>query len=83
MRAVIHDSFPSHAVFGEEGGMHAGEPLTEGSSRYLWVLDPIDGTKSFITGAGRALSSARTLLSLLAAPLTRMSAQASRCLARS
>ena len=34
--------------------MHAGEPEQDGSdSGYLWVLDPIDGTKSFITGQGR------------------------------
>ena len=51
MRAVLQEHAPTHAVFGEEGGMHAGEPEQDGSpSGYLWVLDPIDGTKSFITG---------------------------------
>jgi inositol-phosphate phosphatase/L-galactose 1-phosphate phosphatase/histidinol-phosphatase len=50
MRELIHSSFPAHAVFGEEGGMHAGEGLAEGAAQYLWVLDPIDGTKSFVTG---------------------------------
>ncbi|BDA44688.1 Histidinol-phosphatase [Coccomyxa sp. Obi] len=51
MRVVLQEHAPTHAVFGEEGGMHAGEPEQDGShSGYLWVLDPIDGTKSFITG---------------------------------
>ena len=54
MRALIHKSFPSHAVFGEEGGMHAGEAPGDGGTHHLWVLDPIDGTKSFITGADQA-----------------------------
>lgn len=51
MRAVLQEHAPTHAVFGEEGGMHAGKIEQDGShSGYLWVLDPIDGTKSFITG---------------------------------
>ena len=54
MRGVLREHAPTHAIFGEEGGMHAGEPEQDGSdSGYLWVLDPIDGTKSFITGQGR------------------------------
>jgi inositol-phosphate phosphatase/L-galactose 1-phosphate phosphatase/histidinol-phosphatase len=32
--------------FGEEGGLK----MPKGGSDYCWVLDPIDGTKSFITG---------------------------------
>ena len=47
MSNLIKDKFPDHSVFGEELGMHT----PEGDSQYLWVLDPIDGTKSFITGA--------------------------------
>ena len=48
---------PEHAVFGEEEGMACGAGAAPSS--WLWVLDPIDGTKSFITGgaaraAGRA-----------------------------
>lgn len=35
---------PADAVFGEEGGARGG------SSGLTWVLDPIDGTKSFVTG---------------------------------
>jgi inositol-phosphate phosphatase/L-galactose 1-phosphate phosphatase/histidinol-phosphatase len=44
MRELLSLSFPSHAVLGEEHG----EKKTD--SDYLWVLDPIDGTKNFMTG---------------------------------
>ena len=43
----VRQRFPSHAVFGEEGGSGSGGG---GSGEWTWVLDPIDGTKSFITG---------------------------------
>lgn len=44
MRALIRARYPSHGIFGEEHGYEPGEsPLT-------WVLDPLDGTRSFITG---------------------------------
>uniref|UniRef100_I1QMW3 Uncharacterized protein n=1 Tax=Oryza glaberrima TaxID=4538 RepID=I1QMW3_ORYGL len=46
MDSVILKSFPSHAVFGEENGWRC----IEKSDDYVCVLDPIDGTKSFITG---------------------------------
>lgn len=46
MRSLISKRFPSHAIFGEEWGLDA----PEGGSDFVWVLDPIDGTKSFITG---------------------------------
>ena len=45
MRALITKKFPSHGVIGEELG--ADRPDAE----WVWVLDPIDGTKAFITGA--------------------------------
>jgi len=38
---------PEHGVFGEEHGIKFGSGP---GSPYMWVLDPIDGTKSFITG---------------------------------
>ena len=44
MRALIRRTFPEHGVIGEEFG--ADRPGAE----YVWVLDPIDGTKSFICG---------------------------------
>ncbi|KAF8059378.1 HISN7 [Scenedesmus sp. PABB004] len=45
MRRLIAGAFPEHSVFGEEAGLSLA-----GDGRWLWVLDPIDGTKSFITG---------------------------------
>ncbi len=42
MRELIERRYPTHAVIGEEHGRKAGE-------RYRWVLDPIDGTRAFIT----------------------------------
>jgi myo-inositol-1(or 4)-monophosphatase len=44
MRALIRRQFPGHGVVGEELG--ADRPDAE----YVWYLDPIDGTKSFISG---------------------------------
>ena len=44
MRALIRQNFPGHGVIGEEYG------AARTDAEYVWVLDPIDGTKSFITG---------------------------------
>jgi inositol-phosphate phosphatase/L-galactose 1-phosphate phosphatase/histidinol-phosphatase len=44
MRALIRETFPEHGVEGEEFG---AERL---DAPFVWCLDPIDGTKSFITG---------------------------------
>jgi myo-inositol-1(or 4)-monophosphatase len=44
MRALIRRHFPHHGIIGEEFG---GE---RGDAEYVWILDPIDGTKSFISG---------------------------------
>jgi histidinol-phosphatase len=44
MRALIRRTFPAHGIIGEEYGSERTE------AEYVWVLDPIDGTKSFITG---------------------------------
>ncbi|KAH7834682.1 hypothetical protein Vadar_018527 [Vaccinium darrowii] len=46
MVSIIEKKFPSHAIFGEENGWRCKEKFAE----FVWVLDPIDGTKSFITG---------------------------------
>ncbi|XP_043712741.1 bifunctional phosphatase IMPL2, chloroplastic-like [Telopea speciosissima] len=46
MVSIILENFPSHAIFGEENGWSGKDK----SADYVWVLDPIDGTKSFITG---------------------------------
>lgn len=47
MRGLIGQAFPEHGIFGEEHGLKWGSGP---GSKYMWVLDPIDGTKSFITG---------------------------------
>jgi myo-inositol-1(or 4)-monophosphatase len=44
MRGVLSQRFPHHTVSGEEFGAH------NPGQRYRWVLDPIDGTRAFITG---------------------------------
>jgi histidinol-phosphatase len=44
LRQRIADQFPTDGVLGEEF------PETPGASGYRWILDPIDGTKSFIRG---------------------------------
>ncbi|HEV8678600.1 MAG TPA: histidinol-phosphatase, partial [Stellaceae bacterium] len=44
MRQLIAARFPTHGIFGEEFGRER-----EGAD-FTWVLDPIDGTKSFISG---------------------------------
>jgi myo-inositol-1(or 4)-monophosphatase len=44
MRRLIEQSFPSHGIIGEEFGSKRED------AEYVWVLDPIDGTKSFICG---------------------------------
>ncbi len=44
MRRLIGQTFPAHGIVGEEYG--ADHPEAE----YVWVLDPIDGTKGFIAG---------------------------------
>ena len=44
MRTLIRRHFPDHGVIGEE----FGEERTD--AEFVWVLDPIDGTKSFISG---------------------------------
>ena len=44
MRALIRRQFPAHGILGEEYGSERTD------AEYVWVLDPIDGTKSFISG---------------------------------
>ncbi len=43
MRRMIKGKFPDHGVIGEELGADRAD------AEFVWVLDPIDGTKSFIT----------------------------------
>lgn len=44
MRELIAANFPDHGILGEEHGRERIE------AEFVWVLDPIDGTKAFITG---------------------------------
>ena len=44
MRALIQKHFPAHGIIGEEFGSERID------AEYVWILDPIDGTKSFIAG---------------------------------
>ncbi len=44
LKQLITDKYPDDAIFGEESGLDGD---LEGN---LWVIDPIDGTRSFISG---------------------------------
>ena len=44
LRAEILGRFPDHTVIGEERGTH------EGTADVAWIIDPIDGTRAFVTG---------------------------------
>lgn len=41
IRAVLREAFPGHAIHGEEQGR-------DGEGDFLWLVDPLDGTKSFV-----------------------------------
>lgn len=43
IRDGIAQRFPTHSIYGEEFGHRTGDALT-------WVVDPIDGTRAFMTG---------------------------------
>jgi len=71
MRALITARFPDHGVIGEEFGADR-----EGAD-FIWVLDPIDGTKSFISGVplfGTLIALAhqgRPILGIIDQPISR------------
>ena len=44
MRRLISESYPDHGVVGEEFGSERED------AEFVWVIDPIDGTRAFITG---------------------------------
>lgn len=44
IRELIAEAYPTHGIYGEEHGR------THGTSDLYWVIDPIDGTRSFISG---------------------------------
>ncbi len=44
IRALINQAFPDHGIIGEEYGEENPE------AEFVWVLDPVDGTRAFISG---------------------------------
>ncbi len=42
IREIIHSAFPAHGFYGEETGQ------TDIDAEFLWLVDPIDGTKGFV-----------------------------------
>jgi len=46
IREILLGDFPDHGFFGEEGGKE------QEHAEFLWLVDPIDGTKSFVGGYG-------------------------------
>jgi len=44
IRALINEQFPGHGILGEEFGSENAD------AEHVWVVDPIDGTRSFISG---------------------------------
>jgi histidinol phosphatase-like enzyme (inositol monophosphatase family) len=69
--AALQDRYPDHGLIGEEYGRR------DGSSRYRWVVDPIDGTKAFILGLPiwgtliGLLDGAQPVLGMMDQPYTR------------
>lgn len=45
IRALIEQEYPDHGIYGEEHGQSGLD------KRYVWVIDPIDGTRAFIAGS--------------------------------
>ncbi len=45
IRALITQTYPDHAILGEEHGKEGN-----GDTPYTWVIDPIDGTRAYICG---------------------------------
>ena len=70
MRRLIARTFPAHGIVGEEYGPERAD------AEFVWVLDPIDGTRSFITGLPvwgtliGLLEEGRPVLGMMAQPFT-------------
>ena len=70
LRQEIAKTFPDHGVIGEEA------PPTRTDAEYIWIIDPIDGTKAFICGIpvfGTLLALTRSdipILGLIDQPIT-------------
>lgn len=44
VREYLQEHFPDHGIVGEEHGVQGGD------QREMWIIDPIDGTRSFLSG---------------------------------
>src|SRR4051812_43203109 len=70
MRQVIGEHYPEHGIVGEEYGRERE------AAEFVWVLDPIDGTRSFITGLPLwgvligLLRNGKPVLGMMAQPFT-------------
>lgn len=70
MRAILAREVPDHRIIGEEHGRD------HGVDGWVWVLDPIDGTKMFVTGRPMfgtligLLHNGRPVLSVVDQPIT-------------
>ncbi|WP_321392699.1 histidinol-phosphatase [Emcibacter sp.] len=47
IRRLIHEKYPAHNLIGEE---HGHDNFSESTDSINWIIDPIDGTRSFIAG---------------------------------
>ena len=71
MRSLIERRFPEHGIIGEEFGR------VRENAEFVWTLDPIDGTKSFISGVplfGTLIAltrSRRPILGIIDQPISR------------
>lgn len=71
MRQMISARFPDHGIRGEEFGAYQTD------AEWVWVLDPIDGTKSFVSGSLAfgsqiaLLHRARPVLGIIDQPITK------------
>ena len=54
IRGAIEKAYPTHSIVGEEFGASPSPigrgVMGEGDSTFRWIVDPIDGTKSFLKG---------------------------------
>ena len=71
MRQLIEAAFPDHGILGEEHG------AVRLDAEFVWVLDPIDGTKAFISGVPvfgtliALLQGGRPVLGVIDQPISR------------
>jgi histidinol-phosphatase len=78
IRGTLLETFPDHGFFGEESGKQQED------AEYLWLVDPIDGTKSFVGGYGMwstqiaLMHRGELVLGVSSAPATRELAYAAR-----